>query len=645
MTRMREALQRFAREAEIDTTSLAPTVSLREVARRFWPAVRPYRARLAVVLVLAMLGPLLDTLSISLYGRLVDEVLVPRQLAMLGPIAAAYVGLTVFGGILGFGRSYLSAWVTEHLLFDLRNRLFVHLQTLPLEFFERARLGDTVTRVTDDIDEVGEFLAEGLADGISHLLKIIFFVGALFYIDARLAVISLLVAPPFWFLGRRFATRVKALAREQRARDGAVTAIVEECLGNAPLVQAYNGQVAAASSFEHETRTVMTTQLALERLRAGYVPIINLIEVGGMLIVIGIGAVDLSEGRVTLGGLLAFLAYLTQLYDPVRGLNRLWGQAVATSAAAERVIELMDRQPSVVESVDPSPLNRAAGSIDFNGVSYRYPGTNQDALTDVSFTLAPGETLALVGQSGAGKSTATRLLLRLDDPSTGRILIDGHDLRDVSITSLRENVTVLPQEALFFDVTVREAIAYGRPGASNEEIVEAARIAGAHQFIELLPEGYDTSVGQRGRSLSGGQRQRLAIARALLRDAPVLVLDEPTTGLDNENATQILESVRRLMEGKTTIIVSHDLHLVRQATRIVVLERGRVVEEGNHEALIMSNGLYARLSLAHQRDSQTGITGGSRPGGMSGDRRREARGGRWRDAQVASPLGTTRAAS
>jgi ATP-binding cassette subfamily B protein len=642
---MREALQRFAREAEIDTTSLAPTVSLREVARRFWPAVRPYRARLAVVLVLAMLGPLLDTLSISLYGRLVDEVLVPRQLAMLGPIAAAYVGLTVFGGILGFGRSYLSAWVTEHLLFDLRNRLFVHLQTLPLEFFERARLGDTVTRVTDDIDEVGEFLAEGLADGISHLLKIIFFVGALFYIDARLAVISLLVAPPFWFLGRRFATRVKALAREQRARDGAVTAIVEECLGNAPLVQAYNGQVAAASSFEHETRTVMTTQLALERLRAGYVPIINLIEVGGMLIVIGIGAVDLSEGRVTLGGLLAFLAYLTQLYDPVRGLNRLWGQAVATSAAAERVIELMDRQPSVVESVDPSPLNRAAGSIDFNGVSYRYPGTNQDALTDVSFTLAPGETLALVGQSGAGKSTATRLLLRLDDPSTGRILIDGHDLRDVSITSLRENVTVLPQEALFFDVTVREAIAYGRPGASNEEIVEAARIAGAHQFIELLPEGYDTSVGQRGRSLSGGQRQRLAIARALLRDAPVLVLDEPTTGLDNENATQILESVRRLMEGKTTIIVSHDLHLVRQATRIVVLERGRVVEEGNHEALIMSNGLYARLSLAHQRDSQTGIPGGSRPGGMSGDRRREARGGRWRDAQVASPLGTTRAAS
>jgi ABC-type multidrug transport system fused ATPase/permease subunit len=324
-----------------------------------------------------------------------------------------------------------------------------------------------------------------------------------------------------------------------------------------------------------------------------------------MLIVIGIGALELAEGRISLGGLLAFLAYLSQLYSPVRGLHRLWGDAVAASAAAERVIELMDRRPSVVEPTDPVRLGRAAGTIVFEDVSYRYPGTDQNALTEVSFELSPGETLALVGQSGAGKSTATRLLLRLDDPDTGRILIDGHDLRDVAITGLRENVTVLPQEALFFDITVREAIAYGRPGASDGEIVDAARAAGAHQFIGRLPQGYDTLVGQRGRGLSGGQRQRLAIARALLRDAPVLVLDEPTTGLDNENATQILESIHRLMEGKTTIIVSHDLHLVRQATRIVVLDRGRVVEEGSHEALMMADGLFARLSLA-RRESEVG---------------------------------------
>ncbi len=584
-----------------ETVSLAPLVAPREIMRRFWPALRPYRLRLAIVLVLAMVAPVLDTLSISLYGRLVDNVLVPRDLSMLAPIAAAYVALTLFGGLLGFGRSYLSAWITEHLLFDLRNWLFVHLQTLPLEFFERARLGDTVSRITEDIDELGEFMATGLADGVSNLLRIIFFVGALFYLDARLALISLIVAPPFWLIGRRFATRVKALAREQRARDGAVTAIVEENLGNAPLVQAYNGQPAAAAGFARETRSVMAAQLALERLRAGYAPLISLIEVTGMLIVIGFGAVDLAEGRLTLGGLLAFLAYLSQLYGPVRSLNHLWGDAMASSAAAERVIELLDRQPAVADPADPAPLAGVGGAITFDRVTYRYPGANADALSDVSFTLEPGQTLALVGQSGAGKSTTARLLLRMDDPRAGRILIDSHDLRAVSLSDLRDTVTILAQEALFFDVTVREAIAYGRPGASERDIVEAAQAAGAHEFIESLPHGYSTRIGQRGRGLSGGQRQRLAIARALLRDAPILVLDEPTTGLDDENAAQILDSIRRLMAGRTTIIVSHDLHLVRQATSIVVLERGRVVEQGSHEALLLVDGHYARLWSARQQ--------------------------------------------
>lgn len=582
-------------ERSSDFLPPATDVQVRAMLQRFWPVLRPYRFPMAATLLLAMVSPLLDTLAISLYGRLVDDVLAPRNLAMLTPIAAAYVGLTVVRGAMGFGRTYLSAWTAEHLLFDLRNRLFTHLQTLPLPFFERSRLGDTVSRVTEDVDEVGDFLATGVADGLSDLLKIVFFGAALVLIDAQLALISLVVAPPFWGLARVLAKRVKALAREQRARDGMVTAIVEESLGNAPLVQAYNGQTEAAAGFARETRAVMRTQLALERMRAGFAPLIDLVELGGMLIVIGVGALNLAQSRLTLGGLLAFLAYLSQMYGPIRGLTHLWGDAMSASAAAERVIELLDQQPAVAAPENPVPLGRVAGDIHIDAVSYRYPGGQHEVLSDITLRVRPGETVALVGQSGAGKSTLTRLLLRLDDPIAGRISLDGYDLRDVSLEELRNSITVLPQESLFFDVSVREAIAYGRPSAMDDEIEAAARVAGAHAFIQDLPNGYDSRVGQRGRSLSGGQRQRLAIARAVLRNAPVLVLDEPTTGLDDPNSREILAAIQRLMTGRTTIIVSHDLHLVRQATRIVMLANGRVIEQGSHAALLAASGTYARL--------------------------------------------------
>lgn len=575
-----------------------------ELWRALWPMVRPYRLQLAVTLVLAIVSPLIDTVAISLYGRLVDDVLVPRQLNMLGPIAMAYVGLTLVGGIVGFGRSYLSAWVTEHLLFDLRNRLFAHLQTLPLEFFERARLGDTVSRVTDDVDEVGDYLASSIADGLAACLKIIFFTGALILIDARLTLISFIVAPPFWFLSRYLARRVKVLSREQRARDGIVTSLVEENLSNAPLVQAYNGQHDAMTGFARETRGVMATQLMLERLRAAFAPLIGLVEVGGILVVIGFGAAALAQGQLTLGGLLAFLAYLSQLYSPIRALTRLWGDTMAASASAERLIEIFERQPVVTDPAQPIKIGKVAGAIALHDVRYRYPGNERDALHGLNLRLAPGETVALVGRSGAGKSTLTRLLLRFDDPASGSITLDGHDLRDLTLEQVRASITVLAQEALFFDVTVRDAIAFGRTDASDDDIMAAARIAGAHEFTQALPAAYESRVGQRGRALSGGQRQRLSIARAILRDAPILVLDEPTTGLDNQNARDILDAISTLMQGRTTIIISHDLQLIRRAQRIVVIDQGRIVEEGDHATLYGARGLYTALYQAAERHDE-----------------------------------------
>ncbi|MBA3642592.1 MAG: ABC transporter ATP-binding protein [Chloroflexia bacterium] len=551
--------------------------------------------------------PLLDTLTIWLYKRLIDDALVPREFAALIPIALTYLGLTLLAGVIGFGRDYLSAWIGEQVLLSVRMRLFRHLQDLSLLMFDRRRLGDVMVRVTDDVDEVELLVVTGPSDAIAAMLKILFFTGALFYLNWRLALVALIVAPPFWITARHFSSQIRRAAREQRSRGGAISALAEESLANISLVQAYNQQGAESDRFEREVRGEQAAQLRMDRLRAIYTPVIDLLELGGILVVVGMGAWELSQGRLSLGGLLAFLAYLSQLYGPIRTLTRLTTDIFAAAAGAERVIELLEEQPAVVEHPDPIVLDRATGRLALEVVSYRYPEADRDALDRVSFALAPGETLAIVGASGAGKSTLIKLLLRFEDPRGGRILLDGHDLRDLSLRSLRDNTAVVLQEVLLFDGSIRENIAYGRPGATEREIVDAAKAADADTFIRAFPDGYATRVGQRGRSLSGGQRQRIAIARAMIRDAPLLILDEPTTGLDAATGERILEPLRRLIAGRTTIIVSHNLLTVRDADQIIVLDGGRVVERGDHAELLLRGGTYAHLYQLHQQAPEKSI--------------------------------------
>jgi ABC-type multidrug transport system fused ATPase/permease subunit len=448
----------------------------------------------------------------------------------------------------------------------------------------------------------------GVAQFLSALVKIGLFTGILFSLDWQLALVALVAVPFFWSIARVFGRRIKAASREVRQRSGSINAVAEESLGNAVLVQAYGREQAEEARFTAQARGSVRAALAATRLAALFPPLTDLFQVVAVMAIVGAGVWQLTLGRITLGGLLVFLVYISQLYGPVRSLGQLSNTVFAAAAGAERIIELLDQEPDVRAPADPvrlyrsspSPRPRVSGVIGLEHVSFRYPGTSHDVLHDVGFTARPGQITAIVGASGAGKTTLLKLLLRFYDPTAGRLTLDGHDLRRLDPAQLRSTIAIVLQETLLLDGTIEDNILAGRPGATHAELLAAARAADAAGFIDALPEGYGTRVGQRGRLLSGGQRQRLAIARAMIRDAPVLLLDEPTTGLDAAAGQRILAPLRRLMTGRTTIVISHNLLTVADADQILYIDQGRVTEIGTHDELLANNDRYAHLYRLHQ---------------------------------------------
>ena len=569
---------------------------VRAAFRRFWPLTRGDRKWLVVIVACVVVSALAETASILLFAELTDNALKSGSLSAFWGPAAAWLGVAAVGALVGYLGNSLATWAAERFVLRLRAKVFRHVQDLPPHFFQKHRQGDLVERLTGDVEAIEQMVVSGVVGTVAAAFSAVFYSAAALYLRWDLALATFVLAPLFLLTARRFSARIRTAAQDERVADGAITSVVEESLGNLVLTQAYNRHRAEDKRLDREARAWMKASVRGARLSEMYEQLVEVVETVCVLAVIGLGVWEISAGRMTLGQLLAFAAFIGYLYPPVRNLGQLGLTLTAATAGAQRLGEILDAEPAVTDPARPVPAWPVRGWVGFHGVSFRYPGAARESLTDLTFTAGPGELVIITGASGAGKSTASKLLTRFYDPTAGVISLDGVPLTDVPLEFLRENIALLPQETLILNGTVRENIECGRPGASDEDIERAARAAAAHDFIAALPEGYDTHIAPGTASLSGGQLKRITIARAMLRAAPVLLLDEPTAGLDSVAARQVVQPLRRLMRGRTTIMITHDLSLAPDADRVLVVDGGRLVEAGMHAELVARGGVYARLA-------------------------------------------------
>ncbi|WP_255954096.1 ABC transporter ATP-binding protein [Streptomyces odontomachi] len=591
------------------------------------------RLQLALVCACAVLAALAETAGILLFGRLTDDALTAGSVSAFWGPAGVWLVVAVAGAVVGYLGNSLAVRAAERFVRRLRAKVFAHVQRLPPHVFQRYRQGDLVERLTGDVEAIEQLAVSGVVQGAAAGFGVLFYGVAALWLRWDLAVATFLLVPVFWVAARRFSGRLGSVARRERAADGAITAVVEEALENVVLTQAYHRYRAEERRLDREARAWLHASVTGARLSELYEQLVEVIETVCVLAVIGLGAWEISAGRMTLGQLLSFAGFLGYLYPPVRSLGQLGLTATAATAAAERLLELLDTPPAVTDppaapnlphpaGVTGVPPRRAVGRLDVRGVGFCYPGSARAALSDVTFRARPGELVVVTGPSGAGKSTLAALLPRFYDPTRGTVCLDGRPLSALPLAELRTHITLLPQRTLVLHDTVRENIACGRPGATDAEIVAAAEAADAHGFVRALPQGYDTVVAPHAARLSGGQLQRIAIARAMLRDAPVLVLDEPTTGLDGLAAQRVLGPLRRLVAGRTTLVITHDLTLAPFADQVLVLADGRLAETGTHAGLLAEGGLYARLYAAQHPGPlrpDAPVMGVDHPGGWRTD--------------------------
>ncbi len=578
---------------------LAQTSGRRRKLRGLLELLAPYRWRVLAMFVSLIAATAASLAPAPLAKLAIDDGIKRHDVAALDWVVGAFLASAVIYAIASALQTYLVGWVGQRALQDLRVRLFAHLQRLSIGFYSRNRAGVIISRLTNDVEALDQLVEDGMATLFQSGLTLIGVVVILIVLDVHLALLTFLALPILAIGGLAFRIASADAYRLTREKIATITGYLQETLSGIRVVRAFGQEPRHMAHFAELNEENRAANMTTVNLNAAYFPGVEFLSALVTIEILLIGGYEAINGHTSTGVVFAFIAALNNFFDPIQQLSQLYTTYQSGMAALDKIFDLLDQQPDLVDRPDAVELPPLRGEVSFDNVSFRYgvdDGSDSGwALRDIDLKVAPGETVALVGETGAGKSTFAKLVARFYDPTRGGVLVDGHDLREVSMHSLRSQMGIVPQEGFLFSGTVRENIAFGRTGATDEEVFAAARAVGADGFIAKLEHGYDTQIGERGVQLSAGQRQLLAFARALIADPRILVLDEATSNVDVHTENVIESGLRRLLAGRTAIVIAHRLSTIQRATRIIVLEHGRIVEQGSHDELLEAEGRYWRL--------------------------------------------------